>query len=218
MGVLPALGAPDRDAYRLGYHRVCGLDEAGRGPLAGPVVAAAVVLAPGAEISGLGDSKRLTCQARRRLEPEIKAVARGWAVAVVSPAEIDRLNILQASLTAMVRAVASLQEVPDYLLVDGNRPLPSPIPQQTIVGGDGLSTAVAAASILAKEHRDALMEAYACDYPGYGFEEHKGYPTAGHREALRRLGPCPIHRQSFRGVRPSSPVPTQSELFPASRP
>jgi ribonuclease HII len=216
MGVLPSLGAPDRDAYRLGFRRVCGLDEAGRGPLAGPVVAAAVVLDPETTLPGLGDSKRLSAQARQRLEPAIKATARDWAVAAASTEEVDDLNVLQASLLAMVRAVAGLRMPPDYLLVDGNRPVPSPIPQQTIVGGDGLSTAVAAASVLVKEHRDALMAEYARIFPGYGFEEHKGYPTAAHREALRRLGPCPIHRCSFRGVGELLPVPTQPDLFPYS--
>jgi len=217
MGDLPELGAPDRDAYRLGYCRVCGLDEAGRGPLAGPVVAAAVVLEPGEAIPGLDDSKRLSARARARLEPAIKAAARDWSVAVASPAEIDALNILQASLLAMTRAVEGLRARPDFLLVDGNRPVPTPIPQQTIVGGDGLSLAVAAASVLAKEHRDALMEDYAGVYPEYGFHLHKGYPTAEHREALRRLGPCPIHRRSFRGVGEPLPRPTQPELFPAFR-
>ncbi len=208
------LGEPDREAYGQGYRRVCGLDEAGRGPLAGPVVAAAVVLAPGTEIPGLDDSKRLSPGARARLEPLLREAAAGFALGVASPAEIDALNILQASLLAMRRAVEALCPAPDFLLVDGNRPVPSPLPQRTVVGGDGLSTAIAAASVLAKEHRDALMDAYAREYPGYGFEGHRGYPTADHRDALRRLGPCPIHRRSFRGVCHASGAPRQPELFP----
>jgi ribonuclease HII len=141
-----------------------------------------------------------------------------FAVGAASPAEIDALDVLQASLLAMSRAVAALGAPPDFLLVDGNRPLPSSIPQRTVVGGDGLSTAIAAASVLAKQHRDALMDAYAREYPGYGFESHRGYPTADHREALRRLGPCPIHRRTFRGVCLAPGVLVQTELFPPQAP
>jgi ribonuclease HII len=217
---LPArcLGFPDREAHARGFRRVCGLDEAGRGPLAGPVVAAAVVFEPGTEIPGLDDSKRLCAAARARLEPVIRRDAVCYALGLASPAEIDALDILRASLLAMSRAVAALGAPPDFLLVDGNRPLPSPLPQRTVVGGDGLSTAIAAASVLAKQHRDALMDAYAREYPGYGFEVHRGYPTADHREALRRLGPCPIHRRTFRGVCPSPGALVQAELFPPVAP
>jgi len=212
------LGGPDREAHGQGYLRVCGVDEAGRGPLAGPVVAAAVVFAPGIEIPGLDDSKRLSPAARARLEPIIREVAVGSALGIASAAEIDALNILQASLLAMRRAVEALSPPPDFLLVDGNRPMASPLPQCTVVGGDGLSTAIAAASVLAKEHRDALMGAYADQYPGYGFEVHRGYPTAEHRDALRRLGPCPLHRRSFRGVCDLSGPLRQAELFPSPLP
>ncbi len=212
------LGGPDQEAHGRGYRRVCGLDEVGRGPLAGPVVAAAVVLAPGTEIPGLDDSKRLSAAARSRLDPVIRAAAVDLALGVASAAEIDALNILQASLLAMRRALEALCLAPDFLLVDGNQPVPSVLPQRTVVGGDGLSTAIAAASILAKQHRDALMEAYAREYPGYGFEGHRGYPTRDHREALRQLGPCPIHRRSFRGVCGAEGAPRQPELFPSSVP
>lgn len=212
------LGLPDREAHAQGYRRVCGLDEAGRGPLAGPVVAAAVVFEPNTEIPGLDDSKRLCAAARARLEPVIRRDAVCFALGAASPTEIDALDILQASLLAMNRAVAALGEAPDFLLVDGNRPLPSAIPQRTVVGGDGLSTAIAAASVLAKQHRDALMDVYAREYPGYGFETHRGYPTADHREALRLLGPCPIHRRTFRGVCPAPGVLVQADLFPPQAP
>lgn len=212
------LGGPDRETHARGYLRVCGLDEAGRGPLAGPVVAAAVVLAPGAQIPGLDDSKRLTPGARARLDAFVRREALDFAIGVADPAEIDTFNILQASLLAMGRAVAGLSAPPDFLLVDGNQPVPSSIPQWTVVGGDGLSTAIAAASILAKQHRDALMEEYAREYPGYGFEGHRGYPTSDHREALRRLGPCPIHRRSFRGVCAANGTLVQPGLFPAADP
>jgi len=215
--VVARLGDPDREAHRLGYLSVCGLDEVGRGPLAGPVVAAAAVLPPGAEIPGLGDSKALTPGRRAGLVPEIRRVCRAWAVAEVPPGEIDRLNILQASLLAMSRALGRLGLTPDFLLVDGVHRVPSEIPQQTLIRGDARSTAVAAASVLAKEHRDALMTEYARLHPGYGFEVHKGYPTAAHREALGRLGPCPIHRRTFRGVREFLEGRVQGQLFPFPR-
>ena len=209
------LGDPDREAYARGYGRVCGVDEVGRGPLAGPVVAAAVILPPGAEIAGLDDSKRLTPRARGELVPRIRETAVAVALGVAGPGEIDRLNIHRATLAAMVRAVEALPVAPDLLLVDGVHRLPLDLPQETLVGGDGRSLAIAAASVIAKEHRDALMAAFGREYPGYGFERHKGYPTAAHREALRRLGPCPIHRVSFRGVREPSPPPAQPPLFPS---
>ncbi len=197
------LGEPDREAFGRGYRRVCGVDEAGRGPLAGPVVAAAVVLPPGVSLPGLGDSKQLSPRRRAALVPLLREVALGVGVGVASAAEIDRWNILRASLLAMARAVEALppSASPDLLLVDGLHPVPLALPQETLVGGDGRSTAIAAASVVAKEHRDALMREGALAYPGYGFEVHKGYPTQSHREALSRLGPCPLHRRSFRGVR-----------------
>lgn len=202
------LGDPDREAFRRGHRRVCGLDEVGRGPLAGPVVAAAVVLPPDSEIRGVGDSKRLSPAVRARLVPEIREAAMGVGLGIVGPAEIDRINILEASLLAMVRALENMAVTPDFLLVDGVHPVRLPFPQQTLVGGDRRSVAIAAASIVAKEYRDDLMREYARAYPGYGFETHKGYPTAEHRQALLRLGPTPIHRVSFRGVREAAgPVP-----------
>lgn len=213
------IGDPDREAFGKGFIRVCGLDEAGRGPLAGPVVAAAVVLPPRAErrLKGLGDSKSLSPFERARLAPAICEVALGWALGVAEPEEIDRLNILQASLLAMARAVEALPLCPDLLLVDGNQPVRSlALPQQTLVKGDARSFCVAAASIVAKEHRDALMRELGARHPGYGFEEHAGYPTQAHREALCRLGPCPIHRRTFRGVRELlATSPHQLSLFGA---
>ncbi len=180
---------------------VAGVDEAGRGPLAGPVTAAAVMLDPTRPIAGLADSKRLTAARREALETEIQTRALAWAVAAASPEEIDTLNILQASLLAMRRAVVALGRVPDLALVDGNRCPTLDCPVQAIVGGDGKVAAIAAASILAKVARDREMVRLDALYPGYGLAIHKGYPTAGHLAALRALGPCAIHRQSFRPVR-----------------
>lgn len=180
---------------------VAGVDEAGRGPLAGPVSAAAVILDPNRPIPGIDDSKRLTPRMRESLEPRIQARALAWSVAWASAREIDQLNILQASLLAMRRAVATLEPRPVRVLVDGNRTTDFGCPARAIVGGDGLEPAIAAASILAKVARDRLMTQLDLDYPGYGFARHKGYPTAAHREALGRLGPCPEHRRSFAPVR-----------------
>ena len=180
---------------------IAGVDEAGRGPLAGPVAAAAVILHPGRPIAGLDDSKRLTPARREALEPEIQGRALAWSVAFASAQEIDRINILQASLLAMRRAVAALDPRPLEVLVDGNRTTEFGCAARAIVGGDGLVPAIAAASILAKVARDRLMARLEHDYPGYGFAGHKGYPTAAHREALVRLGPCPEHRLSFAPVR-----------------
>jgi ribonuclease HII len=180
---------------------VAGVDEAGRGPLAGPVYAAAVILDSGRPIAGIGDSKRISPSRRGELELDIKDRALAWAVALASAEEIDRLNILQASLLAMRRAVAALEPRPERVLVDGNRLTGFHCEAQAIVGGDGLVPAIGAASILAKVARDRQMCELDLVYPGYGFAGHKGYPTKAHRAALLRLGPCPEHRQSFRPVK-----------------
>jgi ribonuclease HII len=180
---------------------IAGVDEAGRGPLAGPVYAAAVILDPQRPIAGLGDSKKLSPGRREALELEIRDRALAWAVTFASAEEIDRLNILQASLLAMQRAVAALEPRPVRVLVDGNRLTDFGCEAQAIVGGDGLIPAIGAASILAKVARDRRMCELDLLYPGYGFAGHKGYPTAGHRQALSRLGPCPEHRRSFAPVR-----------------
>ena len=186
---------------------VAGVDEAGRGPLAGPVTAAAVMLDPERPIAGLADSKRLTAARREALETEIQTRALAWAVAAASPVEIDTLNILQASLLAMRRAVLALGRVPELALVDGNRCPTLDCPVQAIVGGDGKVAAIAAASILAKVARDREMVRLDDLYPGYGLAIHKGYPTADHLTALRALGPCAIHRRSFRPVREAADGP-----------
>ena len=180
---------------------IAGIDEAGRGPLAGPVTAAAVILDPARPIPGLDDSKRLSPARRALLEPEIQQFSLAWCVASASPAEIDTLNILQATLLAMQRAVQGLVFPPDRALVDGNRcPLLS-CPVEAIVGGDAKVAAISAASILAKVARDHEMARLDLLYPGYGLALHKGYPTQAHIAALRALGPSPIHRRSFRPVR-----------------
>jgi ribonuclease HII len=181
--------------------RIAGVDEAGRGPLAGPVVAAAVVLDPNRPIEGLRDSKQLTPAQRRELATRIRADALAFAVAQASVAEIDRLNILQASLLAMCRAIEALQPVVDLVLVDGNRVPPIAIASRAIVGGDAIEPAISAASILAKTHRDALMRALHRRYPEYGFARHFGYPTPQHLARLNALGPCAVHRRSFAPVR-----------------
>ena len=179
----------------------CGVDEAGRGPLAGPVVVAAVVLDPARPISGLDDSKRLLPEERERLEPLIRAQALHASVVVVSAAEVDQLNVLGATLAGMARAVAALGVTPPLALIDGDRPPKLGIPLRTIVKGDTKVPAIAAASILAKVARDALMVALDATHPGYGFAKHKGYPTPDHLAALRALGPCAEHRRSFGPVR-----------------
>jgi ribonuclease HII len=180
---------------------VAGVDEAGRGPLAGPVCAAAVILDPTRPIAGIADSKRLTAARRECLELEIRERSLAWAVAWAEVTEIDRLNILNASLLAMQRAVAALAIPAERALVDGNRCPDLGCEALAVVGGDGSVPAIGAASILAKVARDRLMGRLDRTYPGYGFARHKGYPTAAHLEALGRLGPCPEHRLSFRPVR-----------------
>lgn len=180
---------------------VCGVDEAGRGPWAGPVSAAAVILDPARTPAGLNDSKALSAKARERLEGEIKDQAAAWCVAFASVEEIAALNILKATGLAMRRAVEGLARKPAFALVDGNYAFDLPCPIQTVVGGDGRSCSIAAASILAKTARDRLMVEMDQLYPGYGFAGHKGYHAAVHVEALRRLGPSPIHRLGWAPLR-----------------
>jgi ribonuclease HII len=176
---------------------LCGVDEAGRGPLAGPVVAAAVVLAPDARLPGVDDSKRLARGVRGELAALVRGAAVSHAVAVVDVPVIDRINIREATFAAMREAVSGLGLVPDLVLVDGFAIPDFLSRQEPVIGGDRKSLAIAAASILAKVHRDALMDEYHQLYPEYGFDRHRGYGTAEHLAALKRLGPCPIHRRSF---------------------
>jgi ribonuclease HII len=180
---------------------IAGVDEVGRGPLAGPVVAAAVILHPDRPIDGLADSKTLSAARRERLAREIQASAQAWALGRAEPDEIDALNILQASLLAMARAVAALPQPPDEILVDGSHLPPVACAARAIVGGDASVPAISAASILAKVARDAEMLALDAQYPQYGFARHKGYPTAEHLAALRVHGACALHRRSFAPVR-----------------
>lgn len=181
--------------------RICGVDEAGRGPLAGDVFAAAVILNPNRPVEGLRDSKKLSPAARERLAADIRQHAIAWAVATASVAEIDELNILQASLLAMRRAVQALEPKPALARVDGNQPPPLMCAVETVVGGDALDPAISAASILAKTTRDAHMLELHALYPGYGFDRHMGYPTPEHLQALERIGPSLVHRRSFGPVR-----------------
>ncbi len=179
-----------------------GIDEAGRGCLAGPVVAGAVILPPEYDLPGLTDSKKLTPRRRAELAQAIKAQAVSWALGFSWPPEIDRINILQSTLAAMSRALDALQVRPDVVLVDGNRAFAASVPLRTVVGGDAIHPCISAASILAKTFRDELLEFMDARYPGYGLAVHKGYGTREHLEALGRLGPSPAHRRTFRGVRP----------------
>ena len=191
----------EAQALDQGYRCIAGVDEAGRGPLAGPVVAAAVILPDRRPGLGLDDSKKLTARRRRQLYAAIYSEAVAVGIGIVDPVEIDRVNILNAALGAMAMAVANLRPVPDLLLVDGTFAIPTlRAAQRPIVKGDSLSASVAAASIVAKVTRDALMERYDLDYPQFGFAVHKGYPTQAHRHALAAYGPCAIHRLSFRGT------------------
>lgn len=183
--------------YDTGVQIICGVDEAGRGPLAGPVCAAAVILPPHLEIPGLNDSKKLTDKRRRELYPLIKEKALAYGIAFADHREIDEINILQATYLAMERALAQLTVKPDIALIDGNRAKDFGLPVQTVVHGDALSANIAAASVLAKVTRDDLMLQMAESYPQYRFEVHKGYGTKAHYEALGQYGPCPIHRMTF---------------------
>ena len=197
---LAALFARRRALLRAGARAVAGVDEVGMGPLAGPVVAAAVVLPERVELPGLDDSKRLPAPVRERLAAAIHAQALAVGVAELWPAEIDRRNIYRAGLEAMRRAVAALAVAPDHVLVDARTIPELAMPQTRIVGGDALDGSIAAASVVAKVHRDALMVRLDAEYPGYGFARHKGYATASHLAALRRRGPSPMHRRSFAPV------------------
>ena len=181
----------------LGMRLICGVDEAGRGPLAGPVCAAAVILPEHLEIPGLTDSKKLTDKKRRELFPIIKEQAVAYGIGLADQAEIDEINILQATFLAMRRALDQLSVRPEIALIDGNRAADFGLPVKTVVKGDSLSANIAAASILAKVTRDDILVELARQYPQYGFEIHKGYGTKAHYEALRAYGPCPIHRRSF---------------------
>lgn len=183
--------------FANGVGVICGVDEAGRGPLAGPVCAAAVILPPDLEIPGLTDSKKLSDKRRRELFPVIMEQAIAYGIGFASHEEIDQINILQATFLAMERALAQLSVKPDLALIDGNRQKDFGIPVETVVKGDSLSASIAAASVLAKVSRDDVMVAMAQEYPGYDFEIHKGYGTKKHYEALQTLGPSPIHRMSF---------------------
>lgn len=183
---------------------IAGVDEAGRGPLAGPVVAAAVILDGRRPIRGLADSKQLSPRRREVLAEAILERATAWGIAVVEPVDIDRLNILQATFRAMQEALAALGIEPVLVRIDGNRAPRLPWPVQTVIGGDRLDRAISAASILAKVHRDELMCALHEQWPEYGFDRHKGYPTAAHLAALERHGPCPAHRRSYRPVHQAS--------------
>jgi len=178
-----------------------GVDEAGRGPLAGPVVVAAVILPATYELDMLDDSKRLTALKRERLAPQIESQAVAFAVEFVDVDEIDRVNILQATLNGMRRAIANLNPAPQRALIDGNRAPRLSCEVKTVIGGDRLVASISAASVLAKVYRDRLMLTLHALYPDYGFDRHKGYPTAYHLERLNAMGPCPIHRRSFAPVR-----------------
>ncbi len=178
-----------------------GVDEAGRGPLAGPVSVAAVILDPARVISGLDDSKKLSPQARQQLFEIIKQQALAWKIVHIEVAIIDRINILQATLLGMQQAVTGLSIQPEMVLIDGNRCPPLGVPAKAIIGGDASEAAISAASILAKQSRDLIMCEQHLLWPNYGFNQHKGYPTPQHKAALIEFGPCPIHRRSFAPVR-----------------
>ncbi len=191
-------------ARKNGARRIAGIDEVGRGPLFGPVVAAAVILPQGCHLQGLTDSKRLSEKKRNELDIEIRAIALAWAIAAVDVETIDRINIRRASLEAMRRAVEQIVECPDFLLIDGRDTIRWDCPQQAVIKGDATSFSIAAASVLAKVHRDRLLIKFDAEFPGYGLARHKGYCTEEHMLALARLGPTPLHRKSFQPVAQSA--------------
>jgi len=190
----------EREAEHSGYRSVAGVDEAGRGPLAGPVVAAAVVLPSEISLPGLRDSKKMSPALREILYDQIIEKCTGFGIGLVDEKTIDEINILQAALLAMKKAVEQLPVPADMLLIDGNRGIECDTHQKTIIGGDDTSLSIAAASVLAKVTRDRLMELYHEQYPQYEFSRHKGYGTRLHRERIQQYGPCPIHRKTFKGV------------------
>ncbi|MEE0868689.1 MAG: ribonuclease HII [Ruminococcus sp.] len=187
----------EQSAELKGYKAICGVDEAGRGPLAGPVCAAAVILPPNTIIDGVNDSKKLTEKKREALFDVIKETAVSYSIAYASVEEIESINILNATMLAMKRAVEGLDVKADYAMIDGNKMPPLDIDGETIVKGDAKSMSIACASILAKVSRDRLLYEYAKEYPQYQFDKHKGYGTSAHREAILEYGPCPYHRMSF---------------------
>jgi ribonuclease HII len=195
------LWAYEMQAGNNGYAKIAGIDEAGRGPIAGPVVSAAVILPPLFPVKDIDDSKKLSSKKRAYLFDKIYEHAVSVGIGIVDPPEILRMNILYASLLSMKISVQNLEPQPDFLLIDGIFQIPYELPQQAIPKGDSLSISIAAASIVAKVTRDRLMEKYHQEYPEFGFDRHKGYPTKEHKEAVRKFGCCPIHRKSFKGVR-----------------
>lgn len=194
---MPELWTLENEIYDSGIRLLCGVDEAGRGPLAGPVCAAAVILPRGTQIEGLNDSKKLSEKKRETLYDLIIDKAVSYGIAFASVEEIEEYNILNATFLAMNRALARLKPVPELALIDGNRNTGIELPSRCIVGGDGCCADIAAASILAKVTRDRYMDSMAKQYPAYGFDRHKGYGTKAHYAAIRENGPCPIHRLSF---------------------
>jgi ribonuclease HII len=191
----------EKTLYEKGIKLICGTDEAGRGPLAGPVVAGAVILDPDHVIEGLNDSKQLSAKTRERRAGEIRQYALAWGIGFVFEDEIDRINIYQASKLAMIKAIEEMKIQPVFILSDAMPLKETGIPHLPIIHGDALSASIAAASILAKTARDAYMDEMAKKYPQYGFEIHKGYPTKQHLEALEKYGPCPIHRKTYGPVK-----------------
>ena len=215
---LTRLSAFEQELWEQGIEFVGGVDEVGMAPLAGPVIAAAVILRRGTRINGVNDSKQLSPEERDALEPEIRANCVSVGLGRAEVHEIDRINIYQAGLLALRRAVLALSPQPQHLLVDARSLRDLPMPQQAIIKGDAKSITIGAASIVAKVHRDRLMAGHDLEHPGYGFGSHKGYPTPEHLEALERLGACPLHRRSFAPVaRKLGLIPTQQELFSKER-
>ncbi len=211
---LEVMMACERNARERGFRAIAGLDEVGRGPLAGPVVAAACILPEGALIEGIDDSKKLLPSDRSLIYQKILSDPHiEYGIGIIDAKEIDRINILQASLLAMTIAISRLQQQPDFLLIDGNKRPPTPIPGEAIVKGDSLSQSIAAAAIIAKEMRDQLMQAYHEQWPQYQFASHKGYATEEHLLAIQEYGPCPIHRMSFEPLKSLFVNEVQLDLF-----